>query len=535
MATGGGKSICYQLPGLLTNKLTLVVSPLIALMRDQVSALVKRKIPATYLEQGLSLSTLKKRLDGAAKGRYRLLYVSPERLRSKLFKDYARDMNVGLLSVDEAHCVSIWGHDFRPSYRDIAEIYPLLNRPPVIATTGTATPQVREDIISGLRLRDPVQIVGSFRRPNISFQTTFGQLKSKALRKVLSENKGSGIIYVGSRRQATMWHNWVRREGYTSTPFHAGMTTKARASSFRKWMRQEAQVIVSTNALGMGVDKPGVRFVVHTRIPYSLDAYYQEAGRAGRDNEPALALLLTGWIDRQVQEEVLGRRYPARSEIASVYEAICSSGHVAVGSFPSRPVEVDLASLAETTEIKRVKIERVIKLIADTNQWEVMEGGSGRGMVRMWQGPVQIRRFALGLERSHRREFVMSVLRRVEAKAYREWVDNDLTRICFNLSLTREQFQNEIAFLEARNILSWKVLGGDLQLKFKRARERTPPVDFRAISQNHKRALAHLDAIWGYVDAQGCRSKVLLNHYGEELERKCARCDLCRNLKTRYP
>jgi len=528
MATGGGTSVCYQVPALVNKKLTLVVSPLIALMQDQVSALDKRDIPATYLEKGFSQRTLAKRLEGASKGRYRILYVSPERLRSRFFRGYAKKLDVGLLAIDEAHCVSAWGHDFRPSYRNIPEAYSLIGRPPVMATTGTATPQVREDITQGLRLNDPVRIVGGFGRSNIMFRTVLGGAdRGTVLRQVIAQHPGSGIVYAGTRRQVEHWKSWLRREGCTAVAYHAGLEPRARTAAYRKWMRREARVVVATNAFGMGVDKSDVRFVVHLTPPYSLDAYYQEAGRAGRDTRPAVAVLVAGAADRRRQHATIARRYPTPDQVSAVYNAIRTRMQLAHGNMPDTPVPVDLATVAATARCSPAAAERIINLVAAQGLWTVLPGHAGGGMIRMWQSAYDIRRFALNLKNEDRYRFLMMLLRTVDALAYREWVEKDLTKLADAMSLSQAQFLEEIAFLEARNILSWRSAGGDLRLKLKAEYAEQAPVDQRSVVHGHQNAVAQLRGMWRYIDEVRCRGRLLLQHYGEDANRPCGHCDLC--------
>ena len=302
-----------------------------------------------------------KRLDEAADGLYRILYVSPERLQSRLFRARAPGLEVTLIAVDEAHCVSVWGHDFRPSYRNIANCYELMGRPAVVATTGTATPRVQADIASGLLLKDPVHVTGRFGRPNVFLRVALEANKTAELRRVLQDNPGSGIVYAGTRSGVMALQKVLKQQGHPAVAYHAGLSAAQRAAAYRKWMRQKARVVVATNAFGMGIDKPDVRFVVHMEPPYSLEAYYQEAGRAGRDGKPAEAVLITGAADEPMQDQVVDRRYPTPYEVAAVYGAVCTAAQVAIGSVPESPVPVDLAALSKETGLSPAAVERIVK------------------------------------------------------------------------------------------------------------------------------------------------------------------------------
>ncbi len=296
LSTGGGKSICYQVPSILSEGLTLVVSPLISLMEDQVQALVARGIPAWCLSGTQSrdaiISVISAAIELGRNEKTGLLYVSPERLSSSEFRTNLRSMDISFVAIDEAHCVSEWGHDFRPSYRSIPEVYDLISRPPVIAVTATATPRVRADIMKVLQLREPMIHVGNIDRPGIIFSVFKTSAKRRKLDEVLSRVHGSGLVYAPTRRAVDQWTEYLNRAGRVSSKYHAGLTSEERSEAQRAWQDNRVRVMVATNAFGMGIDKADVRSVTHVGLPLSLEGYYQEAGRAGRDGARAYATLL---------------------------------------------------------------------------------------------------------------------------------------------------------------------------------------------------------------------------------------------------
>ncbi|MFB3131422.1 MAG: ATP-dependent DNA helicase RecQ, partial [Rhodothermales bacterium] len=292
LPTGGGKSVCYQVPALLRDGLTLVVSPLIALMQDQVAQLDARGVKAAFINSTLAAREIEQRWTDAEFGRYRLLYVAPERLQSDIFLARAERLNVTLLAVDEAHCISEWGHHFRPSYLQIAQARVHLGDPPTIAVTATATPEVRRDIVEHLALRDPEVIVKGFDRPNLVWSIFRAENKREKVLDVLRGVPGSGLLYAATRRAVEDWAGWLAQQGETVMAYHGGLAHEVREKAQHAWIESRVRLVVATNAFGMGIDKPDVRSVIHLDVPASLEAYYQEAGRAGRDGHPADCILL---------------------------------------------------------------------------------------------------------------------------------------------------------------------------------------------------------------------------------------------------
>jgi len=329
MPTGGGKSLCYQLPAVAQDGLALVISPLIALMKDQVDGLVARGIQATFINSTLTFDEQLHRLDEIAAGRFDLVYVVPERFRSPRFLEAVRANRLQLLAVDEAHCVSEWGHDFRPDYARLGEFRRRLGNPPTIALTATATPAVREDIVSLLDLRDPQVFVTGFERPNLHHEVetcaTDAQ-KDEAVIRFLQATPGSGIVYASTRKRCEEVCETIaartRRAAYV---YHAGMQGPDRRATQEAFMQGKAEIIVATNAFGMGIDKPDVRFVLHYNMPGTIEAYYQEAGRAGRDGHPSRCMLLYAHQDRYIQEYFIESAYPSRDVFARVYDFLCST------------------------------------------------------------------------------------------------------------------------------------------------------------------------------------------------------------------
>ncbi len=329
MPTGSGKSLCYQLPAMMMDGATLVVSPLIALMKDQVDALHSRGLPATFINSAIPDAEQRNRIESLRRGRYKLVYVAPERFRSPRFNAALRSINISLFAVDEAHCVSTWGHDFRPDYLRLKNVIESLGNTRTLALTATATPYVRSDIVQQLGLKSPQTFVSGFDRPNLSIEVAHTERereKIARIKRLAKSHEGSGIIYTSTRKAVEQVGSKLSDAGLSVATYHAGMTDAQRVRAHEDFMTGRKQMIVATNAFGMGIDKPDIRFVAHYQMPGSIEAYYQEIGRAGRDGLPSTCVLLFNYADKNTHDFFIEGSYPTPRLIKEVYDALISTG-----------------------------------------------------------------------------------------------------------------------------------------------------------------------------------------------------------------
>lgn len=372
LPTGGGKSICYQLPALINEGCCIVISPLIALMQDQVNRMQSLNISAACIHAGMRFHEVKRHLENAREGAYKLLYVSPERLQSSLFNEYVSDMPINLFAVDEAHCISQWGHDFRPDYLKIASLKNVFAHVPFLALTATATQEVQNDIIHQLQLAKPVIFQQSFKRTNIFYEIKHSDNKIQDTINTVS-SKMSSIIYCRSRKQTELVAQNLSHKNLNAVYYHAGMDKKRREETQEKWMKNEAETMVATTAFGMGIDKPDVRRIVHYDTPEHLEAYYQEAGRAGRDHQPANALLLWDKKDIDRLKESTSIKFPDEIFLRKTYQAVCDYLQIASGTEPNDYFDFDPVDFCAKFSLSVLPALSALKLLEQEGLWTLSD------------------------------------------------------------------------------------------------------------------------------------------------------------------
>jgi ATP-dependent DNA helicase RecQ len=524
LPTGGGKSVCYQVPALLLPGLTVVVSPLISLMKDQVDALTARGIPATFINSTLSAGEISHRMSSVTRGEVKLLYVAPERFDFGTTGDRLRDIGVSLLAIDEAHCISEWGHDFRPSYLRVAQVREKLGWPPAVALTATATPHVREDIVRQLRLADAETIITGFDRTNLHYHvvpTRTDSDKDDALIDILRKHEGVGIVYASTRRNVEKVARTLESAGIKAAAYHAGLDDAHRHEVQEAFMNEDVRVIVATNAFGMGIDKPNVRVVIHHAMPGTLEAYYQEAGRAGRDGLHSDVFLLHAFPDRFTHEFFIKGAYPDRATVEQVYAKVVKLARA------SGEVQLEPATIAAALpgKVSDREVESALRLLIQAGALRSDPESGGRVFVRLLATADRIKRdlgsadaIRLGLLRS---------LWRVAGDALYDGATVDLDALPPGFggavgsmplleSLEREQF------------LEWHRLGGgDHVVNMKRPLSGYP-LDWQGLDRRRRAELAKLESVQAYAYATGCRRGFVLRYFGDPAAGKdCGGCDNC--------
>ncbi len=528
LPTGGGKSLCYQLPALMTEGMTLVISPLIALMQDQVAGLHARGISAAFINSTLATYEIDQRWTNAEHGQYDLLYVAPERLTSDLFRARAQRLNVAMLAVDEAHCVSEWGHHFRPDYMAIPAARALLDEPPTMAVTATATPAVRRDVIKHLELDDPHEIIRGFDRPTLVWSVFQPESKRAQAKAVVERLSGSGILYAATRNNVEQWARWLDRAlGEKVAAYHGGMTSEERTTAQEQWIGGEKRLIVATNAFGMGIDKPDVRFVLHVDMPASVEAYYQEAGRAGRDGKTAYAVLLHKPADTETQHALIEASHPSAAEVQAVYTAVCNVGQVPLGSEPEGPLAVDREAVMRVTGFTRTKVRTAIELLSRHDAWNVLPRSQDYAFMRFTASASDVRDYAQATENIALGSFVRTLLRSVHADAFSGWHRMDLRLLRRRTELDADRLHRGLDFLSDRGLVDWRPPGQTLYVELNEPRSRRYPVDSEQVKAARKRAEARLRHMVQYAHSATCRRHFLLTYFGERSEPGCGACDVC--------
>ena len=524
LPTGGGKSVCYQVPALVLPGLTVVVSPLISLMKDQVDALEARNLPAAFINSTLTSSQVSDRLARAARGEIRLLYLAPERFDFGNVAMRLSDIGVSLLAIDEAHCISQWGHDFRPSYLRVAEARTKLGSPPTVALTATATPEVRSDIIRQLALRNPKTIITGFDRTNLTYHVLPARNdaeKDTLLVETLRRHEGLAVVYAATRKSVDRLSFLLEQQGIPSAGYHAGLDDAHRREVQEAFMTERIRAIIATNAFGMGIDKPNVRLVIHHSMPGTLEAYYQEAGRAGRDGLHSEVFLLHSFPDRFTHEFFIKGAYPERSVVEQVY------GSLVKASKKSETLPDAVADIVPLVggKISPREVESSLRILSQARAIVGSELSMSLATVRLLATPERIKREITG--DANPELGLLRALWKVAGPAMHLGATIDLDALPPGLG-RRSGAAALLDSLQSRQFLVWERVGGGLRLTSPAASLSSFGIDWTSIDRRRAADLSKLEAVQRYAYTKACRRGFVLRYFGDPAARShCEGCDNC--------
>ncbi|MFD2245611.1 RecQ family ATP-dependent DNA helicase [Pontibacter ruber] len=528
LPTGGGKSVCFQVPAMAQDGLCLVITPLIALMKDQVEQLKKRGIPAVAIYSGMNRREIDIALDNCVYGNVKFLYLSPERLLTELFQERVKRMKVSLLAVDEAHCISQWGYDFRPPYLQLTELREALPKVPVIALTATATEQVRQDIQEKLGFKQQNVFVKSFARDNLSYSCLYTEDKTGRLLEILQRMQGQSIVYVRSRRQTVEMARFLQSRRISAAAYHAGLKFEERNAVQAAWIQDKVRVMVATNAFGMGIDKPDVRLVVHLDLPESLEAYYQEAGRAGRDEKYAYAVILYGPSDVADLQRKVEEGHPPVELIRRVYQALANFYQLAVGSGTLSSFDFDLNEFSKSYKLKPLEVHHAIKRLQEEGYVQLNEAYYQPSRLFILLDNMALYEFQV-LNPEHDALLRMS-LRLYGGEAFTNFIKISEKKLAEQLRVSEQEVRRKLQYLHKLKVLIYEPQHDSPQLVFTKPRQDalSLPLNQKRLNQLRKRAVEQVKEMAHYVETSDrCRTQLLLEYFGEISDKSCRICDYC--------
>ena len=528
MPTGGGKSITFQVYSLAHEGICVVVTPLIALMKDQVENLNRKGIKALAVHSGMSAREIKLTLDNAVWGNYKFLYVSPERLNSARFVERLEQMKVNLLTVDEAHCISQWGYDFRPSYLSIIKVRELLPKVKILALTATATPKVADDIQDKLGFKEKNLLKMSFHRENLSYLVRHVENKTGYLLNTLKKSKGSGVVYVRSRKATREIAEELRQNGISANYYHAGLGNIVRSSRQDDWLTGRTRVIVATNAFGMGIDKANVRFVIHIDAPDSLEAYYQEAGRAGRDGKKSAAVLLYNNADTTKLKKHISTSFPEIDNIKRIYDSLCNYFQIAVGYGKGQVHEFSFQGFAQAYKFQQAMVYNSLKILQRQEYLEFTEQVDSPSRVYFPISRDELYKFQVANAKLD--DFIKLLLRSYTG-LFSGYVSVDEELLSKRSGLNRDQVYNYLKHLRQSKVIDYVPKSQTPFIYF--TKERVHIDRIKISKENYdlrkKDYTEKIESVIHYAtDSATCRSQILLSYFGETDTAACGTCDICK-------
>ncbi|PZX50183.1 RecQ family ATP-dependent DNA helicase [Algoriphagus chordae] len=528
LPTGGGKSLCYQIPALTQEGICLVVSPLIALMKDQVDALKAKGIKAAAIYSGMSYREIDRTLDNCIYGDYKFLYVSPERLKAELFVERFRQMKINLIAVDEAHCISQWGYDFRPPYLEIALIRPYHPEVPVLALTASATPQVCADILEKLEMKKPAEFHQSFARKNLSYSVRLVENKLEKGLEILSRIDGTAIWYVRNRQGTHQIAKALSQMGISASAYHAGLSMLDRAQRQDAWMKNEVRVMVSTNAFGMGIDKPDVRVVIHHDLPENVENYYQEAGRAGRDGEKAYGVLLA---NKQDFETLLKRAelvYPPLDFVRRVYQCLANYYRIAVGSNMLSSFDFEWNEFANTYDLGVLETFYALKLLEEEGFIGLSESYYTPSKIHFTVDPSRL--YEVQIAYAKLDPVVKIIMRTYGGNVFSEYIKIQEAKLAKSLNIYENEVIKALKHLEQLEVMVYDQRKDKPQITFLTPRYDAGklPLNFKRIELRRALTLEKAESMVKYgQQAELCRTQFIQEYFGEKTDELCGVCDVC--------
>ncbi len=528
--TGGGKSLCYQVPATVLDGLTVVISPLVALMQDQVFQLQQKGVAATFVNSTISRREVEQRLINARNGMYKLLYCAPERLETTIWQNMMADLSISMIAVDEAHCISEWGHDFRPIYRKIPEMMgPVAGSIRWLALTATATPEVRTDIVNALQLRDPAIISRGFNRPNLQWWVVEDEQKKRRLKEILGKAAGSGLIYAGTRAACEELAGWVTRQGWRCEAYHAGLTSNEREDIQNRWIDGRLPLVAATNAFGMGIDKPDCRFVVHYDMPGSMEAYYQEAGRAGRDGEESYPILLLKRSDPDRAKKNVMDSWPDRSQLEKIYNAVCDHWNLAAGSLMEEVQKIDIDQVQKRSRLSRRLVWSGIRIMDQMGIIKLVRQDEPQVGIHFLSSREGLQDYLGRMSKARKRDFTDQLSRMMGPEVHQRMVYMDERLMLTRLQLSAKMLEKGLAVLAEEGILKYSVIRYEPMGRLLEGRYHRFPFSEDEIIRHRGRLLKKLEYMTGYARTRQCRSRYIRIYFGEEqVPERCGKCDNCR-------
>jgi ATP-dependent DNA helicase RecQ len=531
LPTGGGKSICFQVPALIKEGVCIVISPLIALMQDQVQNLNKRNIKATIIKSGSSQNEIITLFDNIKFGNIKFLYISPERLQSTFIQQKIKELNVSFVAVDEAHCISEWGQDFRTSYRNIKILRELLPTINFIALTATANNTVLKDIAINLELDKPQIFRKSFERDNLAYQVFTVEDKLLKLEQIFTKTKKPAIIYVTSRKRTEEICNFLNAKNYKSSFYHGGLTTKQKQISFDNWMTEKTPIMISTNAFGMGIDKPNVAIVIHFDLPFSIENYIQESGRAGRNGKKSFAVLFKNENDIAIYKKQVKKALPSVAEVKEVHRQLYQYFRIAKGEIIDTFYSFNLLEFSRIYNFSAVKVDAILKILSNNSILELTNTYNQKSTVIFNSSSKNVILYAIN--NIYAKTFIDSLLRTYSG-LFEQEVKVDEFLLAKKNNITSRQVITYLEQLEKENILTYKSVKTDTEIRFLVPREDDLTINkfSREITQFLKQKEKKSEDFLTYIqNNSSCRNTQILDYFDEKATNNCGICDICLSTK----